>query len=121
MAEAHPLRSLDRMMPDLSSVAAEKGEAGAEVVLSGHAHGYERFAPQRPDGTLDPERGIREFVVGTGGVGLGSFNTVKPNSQVRNASTHGVLKLTLHAGSYEWKFVPVAGKTFTDSGTKACH
>jgi acid phosphatase type 7 len=96
-------------------------EAGAEVVLSGHAHSYERFAPQRPDGTLDPERGIREFVVGTGGVALGSFNTVKPNSQERNASTHGVLKLTLHAGSYEWNFVPVAGKTFTDSGTKACH
>ena len=95
--------------------------AGAEVVLNGHAHNYERFAPQRPDGTLDDTRGIREFVVGTGGVGLHPFGTVKPNSQVRNASTYGVLKLRLHPGSYDWKFVPVAGKTFTDSGTKSCH
>ena len=96
-------------------------EAGAEVILNGHTHAYERFAPQRPDGTRDEERGIREFVVGTGGSPLGSFVNVKPNSQIRNASTHGVLKLTLHPGSYEWKFVPVAGKTFTDSGTESCH
>jgi hypothetical protein len=95
--------------------------AGAEVVLSGHAHNYERFAPQQPDGTLDRTRGIREFVVGTGGVSHHPFGTVKPNSQVRNANTYGVLKLTLHPGSYDWKFVPVAGKTFTDSGTKSCH
>jgi acid phosphatase type 7 len=96
-------------------------EAGAEVVLNGHAHNYERFAPQRPDGTLAPKRGIREFVVGTGGAHHHSFGTIKPNSQVRNASAYGVLRLALHAGSYEWKFKPVAGKTFTDSGTKACH
>ncbi len=95
--------------------------AGAEVVLSGHTHNYERFAPQRPNGTLDGTRGIREFVVGTGGVSHNPFRTVKPNSQVRNASTYGVLKLILHPGSYDWKFVPVAGETFTDSGTKRCH
>ncbi len=93
----------------------------AEVVLNGHEHSYERFAPQRPDGTRDQERGIREFVVGTGGGGLYPFGSVKANSQVRNASTYGVLKLTLGASSYKWKFVPEAGKTFTDSGTTACH
>jgi hypothetical protein len=59
--------------------------------------------------------------VGSGGTGLYSFGTVKANSQVRNNTTHGVLKLTLHPTSYDWKFVPVAGKTFTDSGTTSCH
>jgi hypothetical protein len=93
----------------------------ADVVVTGHDHDYERFAPQRPDGTLDTARGIREFVVGTGGTNLRSFSHIEPNSQVRNASTHGVLKLTLHSTSYDWKFVPVAGKTFTDSGSNACH
>ena len=95
--------------------------AGTEVVLNGHTHNYERFAPQRPNGTRDGERGIREFVVGTGGVNLKPFRTVKPNSQARNADTFGVLRLTLHPGSYDWKFKPAAGGTFTDSGTKACH
>jgi acid phosphatase type 7 len=96
-------------------------QANADVVLSGHDHDYERFAPQDANGVADPERGIREFVVGTGGKSHYPFGTIKPNSQVRNATTYGVLKLTLHAGSYEWKFVPQAGKTFTDSGTTACH
>ena len=95
--------------------------ANADVVVNGHDHSYERFAPQRPDGTRDDARGIREFVVGTGGASHSSFGTVKPNSQVRNASTYGVLRLTLNAGSYGWKFVPAAGKTFTDSGTTSCH
>jgi hypothetical protein len=93
----------------------------ADVVVNGHDHDYERFAPQRPDGTLDTARGIREFVVGTGGTYLRSFSDFKPNSQVRNANTYGVLKLTLHATRYEWKFVPVAGRTFTDSGSESCH
>jgi 3',5'-cyclic AMP phosphodiesterase CpdA len=95
--------------------------ASAEVVLNGHAHDYERFAPQRPDGNLDRERGIREFVVGTGGGSHYAFGTIKPNSQVRNARAYGVLKLTLKASSYSWEFVPVAGRTFTDSGTTRCH
>ena len=91
----------------------------ADVVVNGHVHNYERFAPQDPSGRADPG-GIREFVVGTGGDSHTSFNNVAPNSQVRNASTFGVLKLTLHPGSYDWKFVPVAGKSFTDSGTSRC-
>ena len=95
--------------------------ANADVVLSGHEHDYERFAPQNPYGAFDSARGIREFVVGTGGTYLRPFGTIKPNSQSRNASAHGVLKLTLNSGGYAWKFVPVAGKTFTDSGTASCH
>jgi hypothetical protein len=96
-------------------------EAGAEVVLNGHAHNYERFAPQRPDGTLARKRGIRQFVVGTGGVSHKAFGAVKPNSQARNADTYGVLRLALRQGGYGWKFKPVAGKAFTDSGTQGCH
>ena len=96
-------------------------QANADVVLSGHEHDYERFAPQNPYGAFDSARGIREFVVGTGGTYLRPFGTIKPNSQSRNATTHGVLKLTLNSGGYAWKFVPVAGKTFTDSGTASCH
>ena len=95
--------------------------AGAEVVLSAHDHGYERFAPQTPGGAADPAQGIREFVVGTGGKSHFPFGTIQPNSQVRNADTFGVLKLTLHPTGYDWQFVPEAGKTFTDSGTDQCH
>jgi hypothetical protein len=95
--------------------------ANADVVVSAHDHVYERFAPQRPDGTLDAGRGIREFVVGTGGYSLDGFGAIEPNSQVRKARTPGVLKLTLNPDSYEWRFVPVAGETFTDSGHDRCH
>ncbi|MBA2712527.1 MAG: metallophosphoesterase [Rubrobacteraceae bacterium] len=95
--------------------------AGADVVLNGHDHDYERFAPQSPTGGLDTARGIREFVVGTGGGSHYGIASAGPNSQVRNTDTYGVLKLTLHATSYDWQFVPEAGKTFTDSGTDACH
>jgi hypothetical protein len=95
--------------------------ANAEIVLNGHDHDYERFAPQAPDQSADPARGIREFVVGTGGVGEQPFDAAQPNSEVRNTDSHGVLKLTLHPTSYDWQFVPVVGDTFTDSGTGSCH
>lgn len=95
-------------------------EYGADVVLNGHDHTYERFAPQSPSARSEPNRGIREFVVGTGGAGLYPFPSIQPNSEVRNNATFGVLKLTLHATSYDWQFVPVAGQTFTDSGTGNC-
>jgi hypothetical protein len=95
--------------------------AGADVVLSGHRHNYERFARQDPAGVSDPQRGIRQFVVGTGGSKLSSFgSTIAANSQVRNDRTHGVLKLTLHPTSYDWEFVPIAGQTFTDAGSASC-
>ena len=95
--------------------------AGADVVLNGHDHHYERFAPQSPSGTADASRGIREFIVGSGGGAHYGITSVRPNSQVRNTDTYGVLKLTLHPNGYDWQFVPEAGKTFTDSGTTSCH
>ncbi|MGZ4616746.1 MAG: CBM96 family carbohydrate-binding protein [Actinomycetes bacterium] len=96
--------------------------ANADVVLSSHDHLYERFAPQTPSGTADPVRGIREFVVGSGGANHTSFtSTIFPNSEVRDDKTYGVLKMTLHPTSYDWQFIPEAGKTFTDSGSTACH
>lgn len=96
-------------------------DGGVDVILNGHDHHYERFAPQDPSGQLDTARGIREFVVGTGGKNHYSVTTPQPNSEVTRTDTYGVLQLTLHATSYDWKFLPEAGKTFTDSGTQACH
>jgi calcineurin-like phosphoesterase family protein len=95
--------------------------AGADVVLNGHDHDYERFAPQTPSGRADPRRGIREFVVGTGG--RSHYPTLIPldNSERRNSATFGVLALTLHRDGYSWRFVPEAGGRFTDSGTTRCH
>ena len=95
--------------------------ADADVVLTGHDHIYERFAPQTPSGAADPVRGIREFVVGTGGSNWTSIASVKPNSEVRNDRSFGILRLALHPTSYDWDFVPAAGSTFTDSGTTQCH
>ena len=95
--------------------------AGADVVLGGHDHDYERFGLQDPDGEPAPAFGIREFVVGTGGKSQGRFGPLSTNSQVRNTGTYGVLEMTLHRASYDWRFVPVAGKTFSDSGTERCH
>jgi hypothetical protein len=94
-------------------------EAGADVVLGGHAHNYERFAPQDPTGKADP-RGMTQFVVGTGGASHEAFTTIQPNSMVRDNTTFGVLRMTLKAASYDWQFQPVAGGSFTDSGTSEC-
>jgi calcineurin-like phosphoesterase family protein len=93
---------------------------GADILLVGHDHDYERFAPQDPAGVLDPARGIREFVVGTGGRILYQMGTPLPNSEVRNNTSFGVLELTLHPTSYDWRFVPASGSTFTDAGTEGC-
>jgi hypothetical protein len=93
--------------------------AGADVVVNGHDHDYERFARQDPRGRFARD-GIREFIVGTGGAELRPFDGRKPNSVARNATTHGVLKLTLYPGSFRWRFLPVAGKTFTDTGWAPC-
>jgi hypothetical protein len=93
-------------------------EAGADIVLSAHDHTYERFAPQDPDGFLDAARGIRQFVVGTGGAVPYEFANIRPTSEVR-MSKLGVLKLTLRADDYDWSFIPVSGPG--DSGTGVCH
>jgi hypothetical protein len=92
--------------------------ANVDVLLTGHDHMYERFAPQDADGRLDTARGIREFVVGTGGVPLYDFQMVKPNSEVR-IRAHGVMRLTLASDRYQWEFLPVSGAG--DSGTQTCH
>lgn len=97
-------------------------DAGADVVLNGHDHEYERFAPMAPDGKLDLARGIREFVVGMGG----SDPRDLPGAPIANSEkvitrNFGVIKLTLRDGAYDWQFVSVAGKTGTDSGSAACH
>ena len=94
---------------------------GAEVVLSGHDHHYERFAPQTPTGGLDFARGIRQFVVGTGGSSLHPLGPPTAHSVSRNGSAFGVLKLTLRASGYDWRFVPEAGRSFTDAGSAGCH
>jgi hypothetical protein len=103
-------------------------DAGADVVLSAHEHHYERFAPQDPDGRLDRKRGIRQFVVGTGGRSHYGFGRILETSEVRNAETFGVLVLTLRRASYDWVFVPAGSRLdrnderiFPDSGTTDCH
>jgi len=94
-------------------------QSGVDVVLSGNDHVYERFAPQDADARPTP-RGIREFVVGTGGYSLYDRAGSQPNSEIFENRTWGVLKLTLKAGGYSWEFVPVAGKSFRDFGSAAC-
>ena len=93
--------------------------AGADVVVNGHDHDYERFAPQDPDGTANPS-GIRQFVAGTGGAALRAFDAPRPNSEIRDRSTHGVLRLVLWPDRYEWQFIGVDG-AIRDQGTDRCH
>jgi hypothetical protein len=94
--------------------------AKADLNLVAHVHVYERFAAQNPSGQADPN-GMVEIVAGTGGESNGSFTSILPNSVVRNDSTYGVLQLTLQTNSYSFQFIPVAGSTFTDSGSGTCH
>jgi len=95
--------------------------AGVELMLSGHEHIYERFAPQRADGTSDPVRGLRQFVVGTGGHDLNPVGAPLPNSEFRYNADWGVLRLTLSPRGYGWQFVPAGTSAPVDSGTGACH
>lgn len=110
-----------RASPNMAVVTQDLYAAHADVVLTGHDHIYERFAPQDAKGNADPVNGIRAFVVGTGGADHTTVATIAKNSEVRNVDTFGVLKLTLHSSSYDWQFVPEPGGTFTDSGSQACH
>src|ERR1041384_3679938 len=96
--------------------------AGADIVLVGHEHMYERFGPQTPDGVADTLYGIREFVVGTGGAEINyPTGTIAANSQVLETHPSAVLKLTLDSAAYGWRFIPIAGSSFTDAGSTACH
>src|SRR5829696_4251911 len=96
-------------------------QAGAEVVLNGHEHVYERFAPLNPSGQTDPAQGILQLIVGTGGAEFTGFDTIKPTSEVRIAGTNGVLKMSLHPDGYDWQFVTAPDGTEADSGSGQCH
>lgn len=96
-------------------------EAKAELVLTSHDHDYERLVPLNGKGEPDERTGIRSFVVGTGGAKLTPMYFPKITSEVRDNTTYGVLKLQLHANSYDWEFLPVAGQTFSDKGHGVCH
>ena len=106
--------------PDMQDLWRTLYEFDTDVVLGGHDHLYERFAPQDPDGRSDPVRGIRQFVVGTGGAAAYVSRFARPNSEAQGTDM-GVLALTLAAGSYRWEFVPVEGASYRDSGTASCH
>jgi hypothetical protein len=96
-------------------------QAGAEVVLNGHDHDYERFAPLNPSGEQEPTQGIRQFIVGTGGAELRAFHIIKPTSEAQVAGMNGVLKMTLHPEGYDWQFVTAPDGTEADSGSSPCH
>ena len=107
--------------PELKALWEDLYAAHADVILAGHEHSYERFGPQDPEGRADPQHGIREIVVGTGGRSHDPLGLPVPNSEVRNYDTYGVLKLTLWPQSYSWEFIPEEGGRFRDSGSDACH
>jgi hypothetical protein len=95
--------------------------AGVEMVISGHEHLYERFAPQKGDGTVDAARGVRQFTIGTGGHTLNQFGVTAPNSEFRYNLSWGVVRFRLGQGTYSWQFVPVDGGAPVDAGTATCH
>ncbi|GIK87722.1 MAG: hypothetical protein BroJett026_32030 [Betaproteobacteria bacterium] len=107
----------DRMLPMFAALHA----AGVEIVLAGHEHFYERFAPQDAQGVRDPGRGVRQFIVGTGGARLYPFGPPHPASEFRHNASHGVLRLALGADGYRWHFVPTGGAAPRDPGSAACH
>jgi hypothetical protein len=120
----HPRFSAGNYNDDTKSAAIWSAlyDAKAEVVLNGHDHNYQRYAPMSPAGAVEQQSGIREFVVGTGG--RGHYQLVARPDGAREAAddqTLGVLKLTLLRHSYDWQFVPEPGKTFTDRGSGVCH
>jgi acid phosphatase type 7 len=113
--------NVDRSRPALGPLFQALYDHGVELLLTGHSHFYERFTPQDPNQQIDLAGGIRQFVVGTGGRSTETLGATQMNSEIRNDQTFGVLKLTLHPTSYDWEFVSIAGETFTDTGTEACH
>ena len=106
--------------PQMAALFAALYDARADVVLAGHDHTYERFAPQSPAARLDRRRGIRVFVVGTGGRSLYGFGQIKPNSRARANTSFGVLLMTLRPRGYSWRFVTAAGSPFKDAGSTTC-
>jgi hypothetical protein len=94
--------------------------AGVDIVVSGHDHIYERFAPMHSDGARN-DGGVRQFVVGTGGNALYAIEALQPNSETQDVEDNGVLKLTLHPRGYAWEFVPATRSDFHDAGSGTCH
>lgn len=108
--------------PSQATLWTDLYQAGADIVLNGHEHNYERFGPQNPMGIADPRGGIREFVVGTGGGGLyADFGQPLANSEFRDARSFGVLRLTLSDGSYTWQFVRTDGVVLDAGPSQRCH
>jgi calcineurin-like phosphoesterase family protein len=107
--------------PELKPLWQDLYSAHADLVLAGHEHSYERFAPQDPEGNLDAKLGSREIVVGTGGRSHDPLGLPIANSEVRDTESYGVLKLTLSSGKYAWEFIPEEGKPFRDTGSAVCH
>jgi hypothetical protein len=105
---------------DIAPLVNDMYAAHVDLLLSGHAHSYERFAPQSGSGGTDAS-GVRQFVVGTGGSFFTGFSTIVANSQVHKSNVFGVLKLTLHSNSYDWSFVADPSTPYSDSGTGSCH
>jgi hypothetical protein len=96
-------------------------EYGAEIVVNGHNHIFEVFSPQSPDLKPDPERGITQFIVGTGGASHYPYTDIKPNSILRDNTTFGIIKFQLHENHYEWEFITAEEDGFTASGEGFCH
>jgi hypothetical protein len=113
--------SAGKSAPKMTAIWQALNDAGAELVLSGDAHTYERFAPMGANGDIDRAGGVRQFVVGTGGESLQQFRRRVTGSLVRRSGAFGVLELRLHPGSYDWRFVRESGRRFTDSGSADCH
>jgi hypothetical protein len=118
----HPLFSSGEHGNDASTADLWQtlADADAELVLDGHDHDYERFAPQTATGVAD-DRGIVEIVVGTGGRSHYAFQTIRANSVARDDTTFGVLRLSLAEDGWTAEFVPVEGASFTDGGSGTCH
>ena len=115
---------LDRpwIRPEVKAFWDASYEYGVDLILNGHDHGYQRFAPQNPDGVADAAFGIRQITNGSGGgEGLYQFGPTVDNLQVRDNTSYGILKVTLRTNSYDWQFVPITGQSFTDSGSGTCH
>jgi 3',5'-cyclic AMP phosphodiesterase CpdA len=119
----HPVFSsgFDGSVEEMRDVWRLLYEHGADVVLTGHAHDYERFLPMDAEGLPDPEKGIRQFVVGTGGGSLTGLVQRAPHSEVFEGQVFGIIEMTLEPTSYRWRFIPAEGWTFTDSGASACN
>ncbi len=117
----HPLFSSGGNNASMQAIWQALYDYNADLVLSGHVHSFERLGPQTATATLDNTRGIRSFVVGTGGKNLTTFGTPQANSELRNNTSLGILQLTLHSSSFDWQFVPIPGHTLADAGTASCH